>query len=129
MLDTAPFSDEQWWSMCDANMSLPVPFAKADLQQPFVYERRYGVFYVPFGQHQHAMSVLLAFQHGLVKGYEVAEQLGLCFSDGTADEWLKSTPGASFRSSVGQKVQVGSRASLNALERRLIGQDVTYVFE
>jgi hypothetical protein len=129
MLDTSPFTDPQWWSMCDASMSLPVPLAKADLQQPFVYERSYGVFYVPFGQHQQAMSTLLAFRHGLVKGIDVAEHLGLSFSHGTADEWLRSTPGACFRSSVGKKIQVGSRSSLNALERRLIGIEVAYVFE
>jgi hypothetical protein len=129
MLDTSPFSDAQWWSMCDASMSLPVPLSKADLQQPFVYERSYGVFYVPFGQHQQAMSILLAFRHGLVKGIDVAERLGLSFSSGTADEWLRSTPGTCFRSSVGKKIQVGSRASLNALERRLVGREVAYVFE
>jgi hypothetical protein len=40
LLDTSPFTDEQWWSMCDAHMSLPVPLATADLHQPFIYERR-----------------------------------------------------------------------------------------
>jgi hypothetical protein len=86
MLDIRPFTDEQWWSMCDAHMSLPIPLAKADLQQPFVYERRYGVFYVPSGQHQNAMSILLAFHHGLTKGIDVADRLRLDFSQGTADE-------------------------------------------
>ena len=71
MLDVRPFTDEQWWSMCDAHMSLPEPLAKADLTRPFVYARRYGVFYVPSGHHQHAMSILLAFRHGHTKGLAV----------------------------------------------------------
>lgn len=67
MLDTSPFTDEQWWAMCDAHMSLPVPLAKADLTKPFVYERRFGLFYVPFGFHHRAMSLLLAFQYDLTR--------------------------------------------------------------
>lgn len=129
MLDTSPFIDRQWWSMCDADMSLPVPLGKADPQKPFIYERRYGVFYVPSRQHQHAMSVLLAFRHGLTKGIEVAERLGLGFSQGTADEWLRTAPGACFLSSVGQNVLAGTRGSLSVLERRIIGRGISYAFE
>lgn len=128
-LDVRPFTDEQWWSMCDANMSLPESLAKADLTRPFVYDRRYGVFHVPSGHHQHAMSILLAFRHGHTKGLAVAEHLGLEFSHGTADEWLRTTPGACFLSSVGRNVLAGSRDSLSVLERRIIGRGVSYAFE
>lgn len=128
MRDTSPFSDEQWWSMCDACMSMPVPLAQADLSKPFVYDRQYGVFYVPMGYHQTAMSVLLAFQHGLTKGVDVSEKLELRYSEGTADEWLRATPGACFRSSVGKKVQAGQRGSLSVIERRIFGE-VEYLFE
>ena len=129
MLDVRPFTDEQWWSMCDAHMSLPEPLAIADLSRPFVYDRRYGVFYVPSGHHQHAMSILLAFRHGHTKGLAVAEHLGLAFSHGTADEWLRTTPGACFLSSVGKNVLAGNRESLSVLERRIIGRGVSYAFD
>jgi len=121
------FSDERWWAMCSANMSVPVPLHLADVSQPFVYDRQYGLFYVPVGHHQLAMSTLLAWQHGCVKGLDVAEKLGLEFSDGTADRWLETTSGAAFRSSQGKKVQAGKRGALTVIERRLLG-DVEYVF-
>lgn len=127
MLNIDPYTEEQWWAMCDANMGLPLPLNEADLSKPFVYERAHGVFYVPRGSHQHAMSVLLAFQHDLHKGVDVAKKLSLVFSSGTADHWLQNTPGAAFRSSVGKRVLVGKRGSLTVMERRRLG-DVEYLF-
>lgn len=124
MLDVegAGFSDEQWWAMCDAHMSLPVPLAEADVTKPFVYDRRWGLFYVPFGQHQFAMSILLAFHQGSTDAIATADALGLSYSDGSADYWLEKTPGAAFRSSVGKKVQAGPRGNLTVIERRLLGE-------
>jgi hypothetical protein len=123
----AGFSDEQWWSMCSAHMGLPQPLHEADLTKPFVYDRRWGVFFVSSGCHQQAMSVLLAFHNGLVKGIDVADRLGLDFSDGTAEYWLEKTPGAAFKSSVGKKVQAGPRGNLTAIERRWLGE-IEHVF-
>lgn len=108
-------------------MGLPVQLHGADLDKPFVYDRAYGLFYVPMGSHQHAMSILLAFQYGLCKGIEVAVHLGLKFSSATADHWLESTPGAAFRSSVGRSVQAGKPGNLTVIERRLFGA-VDYLF-
>lgn len=121
-------SDEMWWAMCDAHMGLPVPLAEADLSRPFVYERRWGVFYVPGGYHPSAMSLLLAFQHGLCCGIDVGEKLKVSCSSGTADYWLEHTPGAAFRSSVGRCVSVGSLKGLTIQERRLFGE-VKCVFD
>lgn len=125
--DVSPFTDEQWWAMCGAQMSMPVPLHAANLTVPFVYERGFGVFYVPMGYHQQAMSTLLAFQHGLNKGVDVAEKLHLALSDGTADRWLELTPGAAFRSSVGRSVKAGKKGVLTVIERRHFGE-VEYVF-
>lgn len=60
--------DKFWYSMCDYNMGFPVPLNEADLTQPFVYYRKYGVFYVGAGQHHFALSLLLAWEFG-VKNY------------------------------------------------------------
>src|SRR3546814_9522128 len=70
-------TDRQWWAMCDVNMSHPNPLHKADLTSPFVYERGFGLCYVPMGCHQSAMALLLAFQHGLYRRMEVVELLNL----------------------------------------------------
>lgn len=120
-------SDEMFWGMCDAHMSDPVPLQQADLTKPFVYERRWGVFYTPFGYHQSAMGLLLAWQHGCRKVIPVTEKLGIAH-DGAADYWLQHTPGAAFRSAVGKKIQVASLKGLTLLERRLFG-DACCVFE
>ena len=127
-LDVAPFTDQQWWKMCDAHMSLPVPLHEADLSKPFVFQRGYGVFYVPNGMHQVAMSLLLAFNHGLACGDDAAEKFGLEYSAGTADKWLEETPGAAFRSAVHSKVRAARRGNLTAIEKRFFGE-VQYLMQ
>jgi hypothetical protein len=127
MKEFPELNQRQWNCLCDFHMNKPVPLEKADLGRPFVYERQYGLFYVPFGFHQSAMSFLLALQHGLDHGIEVAEKLKLKYSEGTADYWLENTPGAAFRSSVGKRIQVATGRGLTPQERRLFG-DVDCVF-
>lgn len=124
----AGITDKMWWEMCDFHMDVPVPLSEADLTKPFVYERKWGVFYVPMGMHLGAMSLLLAFQHGCDDGMAVGEKLGLRWSEGTADYWLEHTVGAAFRSSVGKKIQVANTKGLTVQERRMLG-DVCCVFE
>jgi len=115
---TGPFSEAQWAAMCDCHMSLPVALAQVDMERPFIYERRFGVFYVPGNCHQAAMSLLLAFQHGLPSGAEVAAALGVDYPAATADHWLEHTPGAALKSSAGSRVQVARVKRMNASERR-----------
>lgn len=122
MTETPDITNEMWWKMCDFNMSRPIPLAEADLSKPFIYERSWGVSYVPGGYHQGAMSLLLAFQHGLKNGIAVSEKLNLRFSSGTADHWLEHSPGAAFLSSVGKKIQVGNIKGLTIQERRTFGE-------
>jgi len=121
-----PFTEGQFWKLCDAQMDLPVPLAVADLTKPFVYTRKYGVFYVSSGYHQMAMSLLLAFDHGSLNPIYAAEALGLSFPFKSADHWLRTTPGTAFRSSVGKKGVHAHRGSLTAIERRLLG-DICYL--
>lgn len=111
-------SDKMWWSMCDFHMSPPEPLKHADLSKPFVYERRWGVFYVPMGMHQGAMSLLLAFAHGFDDGIDCAKHLCLDYSEETADHWIETRPGAAFRSSVGKVIQIGSESNITIAERR-----------
>jgi len=121
-------TQHQWNKFCDFCMSEPVPLGQADLTRPFVYERQYGVFYVPGGKHPSVMSFLLALQHGCEDGIDVAENLKLEYSSGTADYWLENTPGAAFRSSVGKRIQVATGRGLTDQERRLFG-DVDCVYQ
>lgn len=114
-------SDQMFWRLCDADLSLPVPLEKADLHRPFVYERRWGVFYAPMGSHQMGMSLLLAWQRGFTRGVECANSMGLSYSSDTADYWLENTPGAAFRSSVRNKILVSRLSNLSIHERRIFG--------
>lgn len=124
----AGFTDMMFWRMCDCHMSNPVPLESADLSRPFVYERRWGVFYVPGGYHRIAMTLLLAWQNECDCPVDVADKLGLDLSYETSDYWLQHTAGGAFRSSVGAKIQVGDTSKLTIQERRLFG-DVSCVFD
>lgn len=118
MIKDTIFTDKMWNKMVDFNMSLPVPLKKADLHKPFVYDRKFGVFYVPSGYHSMVMSLLLAWQHGFDSPVDVAHKLRLRLSGDTADHWLEHTHGAAFRSSVGKTIQIASFRNLTVMERR-----------
>jgi len=117
VLDIRPFTDKQWYAMCDANISLPVPLAKADLTKSFIYDRQWGLFYVPFGRHQSAAATLLAFHRGVDRFYEIGLQV-----DNLADTYYETIPGTAFKSSVGTRlVKTWSPQSLTAVEKRILG--------
>lgn len=110
-------TEEMFQALCSCGMSEPVPLASADLTQSFVHERRWGVFYVDFGHHCAAMTLLLAWQHGLIRTGQILEKLDVdVFA--AADAWLENTPGAAFRSSAGREIQVASLMNLSIQERR-----------
>lgn len=115
------FTDRQFWKICDARLGEPLPFAKADLTKPYVYDRKYGVFWCPMGHHQAAMSLLLAFHLGFDDGISVAEHLGVEYSCGTADYYLENIPGTCFKSSVSKNVQAGRKGNLSPSELRFLG--------
>lgn len=117
----AGMSVQMYWRMCDVGLGLPVPLAKADLTRTFIYDRAWGVFFCPLGTHQAGMALLLAWQHGLNRGLEVAERLGLDGTSGAADHWLENTPGAVFRSFVSEHLLVGKLSGLTPIERRVFG--------
>lgn len=127
MRDIAPFTDQQWWKMCDHHMSLPVPLSKADLIKPFLYDRQWGVFYLPPGHHQAGMALLLAFHNGHVCGVDAARAVGGRGLADAADHYLEHTPGVCFRSSVGRAVYAGRKGALSVMELRIIGE-VQYQF-
>lgn len=81
-----------WNAMCNAKMSLPSSIDQADLSKPFVYDRSYGVFFVPSGSHQVAMSLLLAWKNQEKNGVRVAEKLGLSYRGAATirTEFIKS---------------------------------------
>lgn len=128
-IEAAGFTEAQWRAMCNANMSLPVTLAAADLTQPFVYARGYGVFYVPWGSHYRAMATLLAFANGLACPLAVAAKLHLnhVASVDCAELWLRTTPGACFRSPAGKNVIIGTRGNLTVIERRRFGAVTTWM--
>ena len=97
------------------NMSKPVSLFDADLSKPFVYQRGAGVFYVSPGYHQHAMALLMALNHNLSCGIDIAEQLELDYPCGVADAWLASE-GTAFRSSVGKEIMF---QNINLFEERV----------
>lgn len=122
LLDVTKLTQIQRNGFIDLHISYPIRLSEADLSRPFVYEREYGLFYVPGGYHQAAMSLLLAIRHDCEDGIDVAEELGLEYLCGTADYWLEHVSGAAFRSAVSPVIQVATQQGLSIEERRLFGK-------
>lgn len=120
MIDISPFTEDQWYRLCDANTCLPVPLKDADLTKPFVYDRKWGVFYVPQGYHNIIMATLLAFHHDELNYFAVGTKLGINMSlSNAADLWLKNTIGVAFKSSVRDYIYIGAFKNLSVFERRV----------
>lgn len=121
-------TDEQWWKMCDCHMSDAVELSTADINRPFVYQRDVGLFYVPFGMHHAAMSLLYAFHHGYKDAIDAAEGLGISYIDNhLSDAFLETIPGTCYLTGVILKsaersIVTQNSRSLNAVERRIFGQ-------
>lgn len=122
------FTDEMRRALLMCHTCYPVALENADLSQPFVYDRKYGLFYVPMGYHQVTMSTLLAFHFGMVCGFDVAKKLNLIFACETADYWLEHIPGTAFKSSCTKNVLVAHCSNLNAHEK-LFFKQITPCFE
>ncbi|GBG14449.1 uncharacterized protein NMK_2048 [Novimethylophilus kurashikiensis] len=120
-LELVMLTEKQELALDACHASQPICLVDADITKPFVYDRWYGFFYVPPGYHQLSMATLLAFHHGEHRAVEAAKKLGLAFSGGAAEHWLKTIPGAAFKSSQGRLIAVGTFRNLSPLERRVFG--------
>lgn len=114
--------DKIWWALCDAGLSMPVPLIEADLSQPFVYYRKYGIFYVPPQKHPFALAFLLALEEG-VTNYLNIDHTKLGISDfrkidvySYSDYFLENYVGTCYMSSVNNKIRVGKKGNLNERE-------------
>jgi hypothetical protein len=118
--------------MCDAGLPMPISLTEAAatglVTSPFVYSRRYGFFCVPFGKHQVAMSLLMAWELGHnIPSRKTPDVLQVRdFGDG-ADLLLESVAGYAFRSAVpNARVTAWNKANLNAEELAAFG-DVDFL--
>jgi len=116
----------------DYEVSLPVELTAADLSRPFVYDRKWGVFYVGNGYHQAVMSLLFAFHNGYNDRFGAmycAEALGVRFdSSALADMYLKTIKGTLYMSTMSHTLYAGKRSNLTPSERKFFG-DIKYLFE
>lgn len=122
-------TDEMNWAMVDCYVSDPVPLNEADLSKPFVYDREWGIFYVPSGYHQSVQCMLLAWRKGypsiidlLINDPDLeAEVKEKTYSSAgkysyLADKFLE-LQGTAMKSSIGDKLQVYSLKNLNFNEK------------
>lgn len=119
-------TQEQFWAACDANMSDPLTLEQADLSKPFVYDREYGLFYVPCAYHQLALAQLFAWHTGFVKAYDAIDAFKMRDSSQAADKLFENFPGIAILSSVGVTVHAFNKNSLTQREKDFFGK-ITYM--
>lgn len=127
-------SDELWYWMCDVGISKskPEPLRTADLTKPWLYDRRFGVFYVDIGGHQCAMANIYARVSGYDNAFDMEDDTGIIAFRDQAEEYLKKTPGTAYMSGAlfYSRGTIPSRAwssrSLNDIEKDYF-PDVIYL--
>jgi hypothetical protein len=115
------FTAEQQALLRDSGVPCnPEPFLDVDFGRPFVYDPKWGVFYVPAGGHPRAMAALACLHLGFPDILSAEQHLGLqdCWC-GLADYWLEHYHGC-YRSSVSEEITVWDRDSLEEWEVRVI---------
>jgi len=123
--DIRPFTQEQWWDMCDAGMGMPVPATRDAAREcdSFVYDRRWGLFPVGVGMHYYAMATLLAFHHSMGRReYQRVDDYRSGLQD-MAEVYLDTIPGTAFRSSVSTRLTCGRREHLTRTEAGILFAD------
>lgn len=119
--------DKIWWAMCDAHMSQPVKLRDADITKPFIYDRRWGLFYVPFGYHEFAMGTLYSINNGETNRIDMAEKIGRPYELSTlADLWLEEH-GTAYMSGVAKIITAWSFENLNRQEHDVFGDSIWYI--
>jgi hypothetical protein len=119
--NTDPFTEEQWWAMCDSHIGRPEPLAADTMPDVWVYYRPWGIMHVPFGWHQRAMATLYAFHHGRMNHLDFPADPSVPryrAMETYADRFLLEIEGTAFRSSAGEIITAGSHAQLDARERQ-----------
>ena len=115
-MEYGPFTQEQFWKLCDAGTYLPVPLSAAavDDQNPsFVYDREWGVFHVPSGLHYQVMALLQAFR----EGHLTVDTMERNAAFKAADRYLRLNPGCGFVSSVAPNRFITFAHNLNGQEK------------
>lgn len=87
-----PLTLKQQHHLIRYGITAPTELELGDMRRPFVYDRMYGFFRVPYALHHIVMSQLYAFHNG----FDNAQQGG--YKD-VADAWLRTYKGTCFRSS------------------------------
>ena len=95
---------EQINKLIDLNISGPYEFSEFDFKKPFVYTRAFGLFFVPFGYHPHALSIFLAFENGFLDGHSAANHLKLRYGYASAEYYIENYKGVAYKSSVGKDI-------------------------
>lgn len=132
---TKKITDPMFWQLCDNRMSEPVPLKDADLSQPFIYDREYGVFYVDGGYHLIGMTMLYAWRHGYEKirdmmntepnfKEKVKENSYSSISkyEYISNLYLLELKGTAMGSSVGNAIEFGRLSNLNEIEKQIFGR-------
>lgn len=119
-----PMTEENLSLLVNHNMSRPITLERANLTKSFVYDRKFGFFYVAGGNHNIAMSFLYAMHHGFNDVHKMCEHpdfshmKGRCSScfDEIADRYISEIEGVCFKSSVSNYILGGSPSQINRRE-------------
>ncbi|AUR92142.1 hypothetical protein NVP1170O_029 [Vibrio phage 1.170.O._10N.261.52.C3] len=110
---------EQWWSISDY-ASKPIPLREANLDEPFLYVRGFGVFYVQMGCHRVVSSYVYSWINGCEDVIELLDKglIGDFEMHEEAANKLSAMGGVAWLSNVGRNVIYAN--GLNYAERTYI---------
>ena len=111
-------SQEQIASLEDYKMTLPIPLKDADLGEPFIYDRRYGVFYIQGSYHLSGTAMLYAWSQGAKNSFDFLMDTGLNAGK-QSEKFLLDLEGTAVGSSVSSFIEIGRLKNLNEEEKQI----------
>lgn len=119
-----PMTEDNLSLLAKHNMSSPITLESANLTKSFVYDRKFGFFYVAGGSHNIAMSFLYAMHHGFNDIHKMFEHPdfsnmkgrgSICLGE-ISDRYISEIEGVCFKSSVSNYILGGSPSHINRRE-------------
>ena len=130
-------TDEKLYQLVDYKLSNPISLEDGNLTKSFLYDRKFGFFYVSGGNHQLAMALFFSWHKGFLNPHELYESeeykeiksTGIGRFEALADKYIDEIKGTCFKSSVSRYIIGGKIENFNKYEMEMFEDRIRFLDE